>query len=71
MNETIHKGVMESFSSFFVNPKYILDPNVEKFKFLSNNQIEKYLDEKIIKAYFTLGSKFKENEAQIFLVLSK
>jgi SAM-dependent methyltransferase len=38
-------------------------------KFLSNAQIEKILDEKIIDSYFDLGNDFKENSAEIFLVI--
>lgn len=38
-------------------------------KFLSNEQIVNLFDEKIINAYFELGNDFKENSAEIFLVL--
>ena len=38
-------------------------------KFLSNAQIEKILDQKIIDSYFDLGNEFKENSAEIFLVI--
>jgi 2-polyprenyl-3-methyl-5-hydroxy-6-metoxy-1,4-benzoquinol methylase len=38
-------------------------------KFLSNAQIERFLDEKIIESYFDLGNEFKENSAEIFLVI--
>ena len=38
-------------------------------KFLSNNQIEKMMDDSILDAYFKLGNEFKENSAEIFLVL--
>lgn len=40
-------------------------------KFLSNNQIEELLDNRIIEAYFNLGADFKQNSAEIFLVLKK
>lgn len=38
-------------------------------KFLSNNQIEKMLNDDILDAYFKLGNSFKENSAEIFLIL--
>jgi len=38
-------------------------------KFLSNNQIDKLLNDKIVNAYFELGDQFKANSAEIFLVL--
>jgi 2-polyprenyl-3-methyl-5-hydroxy-6-metoxy-1,4-benzoquinol methylase len=38
-------------------------------KFLSNNQIEKTMDDAVIDAYFKLGNAFKENSAEIFLIL--
>lgn len=38
-------------------------------KFLSNNQIENSLSDEIINAYFSLGNEFKENSAEIFVVL--
>jgi hypothetical protein len=38
-------------------------------KFFSNDQIEKYMDDKILNAYFELGNDFKENSAEIFLIL--
>jgi 2-polyprenyl-3-methyl-5-hydroxy-6-metoxy-1,4-benzoquinol methylase len=40
-------------------------------KFLSNNQIENYLSDEVIKAYFELGQDFYLNSAEIFLVLTK
>lgn len=40
-------------------------------KFLSNDQIEKCLNDKIIDAYFCMGNEFKENSAEIFVVLTK
>jgi len=39
-------------------------------KFLSNAQIEEFLNEDILDAYFKLSNSFKENSAEIFLVLS-
>jgi SAM-dependent methyltransferase len=38
-------------------------------KFLSNAQIERFLDEKIINSYFDLGEEFKENSAEIYIVI--
>jgi len=38
-------------------------------KFLSNNQIEKMMNDQILDAYFRLGNDFKENSAEIFLIL--
>jgi len=40
-------------------------------KFLSNNQIEKFLNTEVVDAYFELGNDFKENSAEIFVVLEK
>lgn len=40
-------------------------------KFLSNNQIEKFLSKEIIDAYFELANAFKENSAEIFMILKK
>jgi 2-polyprenyl-3-methyl-5-hydroxy-6-metoxy-1,4-benzoquinol methylase len=40
-------------------------------KFLSNTQIEKFLTKEIIDAYFELAEGFKENSAEIFVVLKK
>jgi 2-polyprenyl-3-methyl-5-hydroxy-6-metoxy-1,4-benzoquinol methylase len=40
-------------------------------KFLSNNQIENYLNINIINAYFELASSFHLNSAEIFLILKK
>lgn len=37
-------------------------------KFLSNQQIEKYLNKEIIEAYFELSDDFIENSAEIFIV---
>ena len=39
-------------------------------KFLSNAQMEKSLDFSILDAYFKLSDMFKENSAEIFLILS-
>jgi 2-polyprenyl-3-methyl-5-hydroxy-6-metoxy-1,4-benzoquinol methylase len=39
-------------------------------KFLSNNQIEKFIDNNVLDAYFQLSDQFKENSAEIFIVLS-
>jgi 2-polyprenyl-3-methyl-5-hydroxy-6-metoxy-1,4-benzoquinol methylase len=38
-------------------------------KFLSNNQIEKFIDNNVLDAYFQLSDQFKENSAEIFIVL--
>lgn len=40
-------------------------------KFLSNSQIEKLLTKDVIDAYFELGDIFKENSAEIFMILQK
>lgn len=40
-------------------------------KFLSNKQIENYLNEDIITAYFNLATNFYVNSAEIYLVLRK
>lgn len=40
-------------------------------KFLSNNQIEKYLNNQIMDAYFELSNDFSNNCAEIFVVSSK
>lgn len=40
-------------------------------KFLSNQQIENYLNEEIINAYFNLATNFYFNSAEIYLVLKK
>lgn len=40
-------------------------------KFLSNAQIEEYLNENIITAYFNLAKSFYKNAAEIYLVLKK
>jgi 2-polyprenyl-3-methyl-5-hydroxy-6-metoxy-1,4-benzoquinol methylase len=40
-------------------------------KFLSNEQIEKYLNDTIISAYFKLAEDFYYNSAEIYLVLKK
>lgn len=47
----------------------IVDSGGIFLKFLSNNQIEKFLSEEIINAYFNLSIDFKENAAEIFLIL--
>ncbi len=39
-------------------------------KFLSNSQIEQFLNDDILNAYFKLSNTFKENSAEIFLILS-
>ncbi|MES2777494.1 MAG: class I SAM-dependent methyltransferase [Bacteroidota bacterium] len=39
-------------------------------KFLSNHQIEQQLNRNIIDAYFELGKEFKENSAEIYLILT-
>ncbi len=38
-------------------------------KFLSNSQMEKVLDNDILDAYFKLSERFKENSAEIFIIL--
>jgi 2-polyprenyl-3-methyl-5-hydroxy-6-metoxy-1,4-benzoquinol methylase len=40
-------------------------------KFLSNEQIQKYLNDSIISAYFNLAESFYYNSAEIYLVLKK
>lgn len=40
-------------------------------KFLSNAQIERFLDDKIVEAYFQLGDDFYYNAAEIYLIVKK
>jgi 2-polyprenyl-3-methyl-5-hydroxy-6-metoxy-1,4-benzoquinol methylase len=40
-------------------------------KFLSNKQIENYLSDSVVSAYFNLAEKFYHNSAEIYLVLKK
>jgi 2-polyprenyl-3-methyl-5-hydroxy-6-metoxy-1,4-benzoquinol methylase len=40
-------------------------------KFLSNAQIETFLDDKIVEAYFDLATDFYKNSAEIFLIAHK
>lgn len=49
----------------------ILEEGGVFLKFLSNSQIEKFLDQSIINAYFKLAKEFYNNSAEIYLVLRK
>jgi hypothetical protein len=40
-------------------------------KFLSNAQIESFLDDKIVEAYFELAHDFYTNSAEIFVIAHK
>lgn len=47
----------------------IIDEGGIFVKFLSNKQIENSLNKEIVQAYFELGNQFKNNSAEIFLIL--